>query len=474
MDAAGRVPVAGVAVGSAGRAGRGRPDDAASADREAETDGDPAAEHRPQSALAGTERCAFERAGPAADERADGCARAHRACADERLAVAALSCAARVSVAAMLRRMSVANVRARLEKRVANALMRLPRSWMVKLAGGRRWQVEDFVIDEQVQLAIAMHARLGKKHTHQLSVEDARRELEAASAIFAPRTRDMAHVEERKIPGPAGPIPVRVYRPKGLAVPAPALVFFHGGGFALGSLDSHDGPCRVLGDVARCIVVAVDYRLAPEHKFPAAVDDALAAFLWVAREGDVLGVDRARVAVGGDSAGGNLSAVVAQLAHDAGLEARKSGGSSPEPVFQLLIYPATDMTMSHPSHRTMGTGFFLEHETMIWFRDHYLNEPSEMRDPRASPLFRENLSGLAPAFVATAGFDPLRDEGKAYADKLAAAGVPVRHRCYRSLFHGFFSTSGTIEAAGVTLLEAAAALREGLRSPNAAARKSAA
>ncbi len=343
--------------------------------------------------------------------------------------------------------------RARLEKRIANAAMRMPRSWMVKLAGGSRVQVADFVLDEQVQLAIAMAARLGKKHTHELDVQSARRELETMSAVFAPRPRPMARVEDRKIPGPAGSIPIRIYVPRRLDRPAPALVFFHGGGFCLGSLESHDAPCRVIADDARCIVVAVDYRLAPEHPFPAPVDDALAAFRWVAKDGERLGIDTSRVAVGGDSAGGNLAAVVAN----------ETRGEQNKPCFQLLVYPTTDATLSHPSIRSLGKGFFLEYETMVWFTNHYLGD-HDRKDPRASPFFTPDLRGTAPAFVATAGFDPLRDEGQAYAERLRAAGVPVRHRCYTSLFHGFFSSSGGFEAARPALVEAAAALRDAFRA----------
>ena len=342
----------------------------------------------------------------------------------------------------------MSNLRARFEKRLANAMLQLPRSWMLALSGGRRRQVDEFVLDEQVQLAIAMHKRLGKKHTHELDVPAARRELEAASAVFAPRLRAMARVEDRRIEG----IPVRIYVPLQHRTPAPALVFYHGGGFCLGSLDSHDAPCRALAEDGRCVVIAVDYRLAPEHKFPAAADDALTAFRWVANNAAHLSIDPAKIAVGGDSAGGNLAAVVARDAkHD-----------DIKPAFQLLIYPATDMTMSLPSHRQMGRGFFLEHDTIVWFRDHYLRSENDRRDVRASPYFADDLAGLPPAFVATAGFDPLRDEGRAYADKLRDAGVRVRYRCYPSLFHGFFSASGGIEAARSTLVEAAAALREAL------------
>ncbi len=346
----------------------------------------------------------------------------------------------------------MSNLRARLEKRLALAAMSMPRSWMIALAGGRRRQIDEFVLDEQIQFAIAMHKRLGKKPTHELALEEARRELVESALIMAPRVRPMARVEDRRIDGG---IPIRIYEPLLHRTPAPALVFFHGGGFCLGNLDSHDPPCRVLAEDGHCLVISVDYRLAPEHKFPAAVDDCVAAFRWVASNAEKLGVDPARIAVGGDSAGGNLAAVVAQ----------QTRGDARKPAFQLLIYPATDFTMSMPSIRQMGRGFFLEYDTMVWFRERYLNNEAERYDVRASPLFapQEQLAGLPPAMVATAGFDPLRDEGRAYADKLRDAGVPVRYRCYPSLFHGFFSASGGLESARSSLVEAAAALREALR-----------
>lgn len=341
-------------------------------------------------------------------------------------------------------------LRARLEKRLANLAMRMPKRWLVRLAGGRSIAVDGFVLDEQVQFAIAIHARLGKRHTHELDLAGARRELEESAAVFAPKPRAMARVADATIDGPAGPIPIRIYEPRGLPAPSAALIFFHGGGFALGSLDSHDAPCRVLADDARVRVIAVDYRLAPEAKFPAAVDDALAAFRAIAEGAERFGIDPSRIAVGGDSAGGNLAAVVA-------LETRKGAR---KPCFQLLIYPATDLTMGMPSHRTMGKGFFLEHETMLWFRDQYLPDGHDRRDPRASPLFWPDVAGAPPAFVMTAAFDPLRDEGDAYAKKLAEAGVRVTARCHPSLFHGFFSTAGGIDAARLALTEASAALRE--------------
>jgi acetyl esterase len=342
----------------------------------------------------------------------------------------------------------ISTVRARLEKRLANAVMKLPREWLLSLAGGKRTQVDEYVLDEQVQLAVIASRVIGMKPTHELDLETARIELERSAAIFAPRLRAMKRVEDRRIDG----IPVRVYVPNLVADPAPALVYFHGGGFVLGSLDSHDRPCRVLAEDGRAVVIAVDYRLAPEHKFPAAVDDCVAAFRWVASNATSLRIDPHRIAVGGDSAGGNLSAVVCQQTRNDAIK----------PRFQLLIYPATDMTMSMPSIDQMARGFFLEKDTMTWFREKYVRSEADWRDPRASPLFGD-VRGMPPAFVATAGFDPLRDEGRAYADKLREAGVPVQYKCYSSLFHGFFSASGGIEAARSTLVEASAALREALK-----------
>jgi acetyl esterase len=337
------------------------------------------------------------------------------------------------------------SLKERIERQVANALIRMPRSWLVALSGGRRKEVDGLLLDEQAQFAMAMHKVSGRRHTHQLDIRSARRELESSALVFAPRRRRMARVEDRRV----GDIPIRIYVPLHHRDPAPALVYFHGGGFALGSIASHDGPCRVLAEDGHLIVISVDYRLAPEHKFPAAVDDCVAAYQWVRDKAAKLGIDPNKIAVGGDSAGGNLAAVVSQVTRT--------------PAFQLLLYPATDFTMSSPSHRSMGRGFFLEHDTMVYFREHYLRSEADRYDPRASPLFAEDLSGLPPAFIATAGFDPLRDEGKQYADKLRDAGVPVRYRCYNSMFHGFYATSGAIEAARAPLVEAAAALREALK-----------
>ncbi len=220
-------------------------------------------------------------------------------------------------------------------------------------------------------------------------------------------------VYDRTVPGPAGPVPVRVYRPSE-ATGLPVVVWFHGGGWVIGGLDSHDHLCRLLCDDAGCVVVSVDYRLAPEHPFPAAVEDCVAAYGWVAANATEVGGDPGRVAVGGDSAGGNLAAVVALTRRDAG---------DPPPRAQVLVYPVTDHEFDSPSMHENATGYFLEREHMRWFFGHYLRTPADADDWRVSPLRAPDLSGVAPAIVVTAEYDPLRDQGEAYGARLRAAGV---------------------------------------------------
>ena len=269
---------------------------------------------------------------------------------------------------------------------------------------------------------------------------------------FAGDPEPVAKVENRTIPGPAGEIPVRVYTPAG-SRPFPGLVFFHGGGFVMCSLDSHDGQCRSLANAAGCVVVSVDYRLAPEHPYPAAPEDCYAATLWVARNGSELGIDTARLAIGGDSAGGNLTAVTA-------LRARDRGG--PRLRFQLLVYPVTDFAFETPSYRENGEGFFLTEGMMRWFWGHYLDAPDRGAEPYASPLRAADLSGLPPGLCITAEYDPLRDEGEAYAVRLREAGVDVRTSRYDGMFHGFFGMGAQVDKARVAIAEAGAALRAAL------------
>jgi acetyl esterase len=262
----------------------------------------------------------------------------------------------------------------------------------------------------------------------------------------------LAKVEEREIPGPAGRLRLRVYTPQGVG-PFPGLVFFHGGGFVLCSLDSHDGICRSLAHAAGCVVVSVDYRLAPEHRYPSAPEDCYAATQWVAKHGGELGIDVARIAVGGDSAGGNLGAVTALMARDRG---------GPALRFQLLVYPVTDFAFDTPSYRDNAQGYFLTLGMMRWFWDQYLADPKHGAEAYASPLRARDLSGLPPGLCITAGYDPLRDEGEAFAERLRGAGIAMRTSRYDGMFHGFFAMGGKLDRAREAVAEAAAALRAAL------------
>lgn len=252
-------------------------------------------------------------------------------------------------------------------------------------------------------------------------------------------------VEPSVIPGPAGDMPVRIYRPIAQG-PLPTIVMFHGGGWVVGDLDTHEDQARNLSTICDAVVVAVDYRLAPEHPYPAAYDDAVAAARWVSDNAATLGGD-GRVAVAGDSAGGNLSAAVAQAFRTEGREL----------VGQLLIYPATDMTSGYPSYAENGHGYFLELPTMKWFSDHYVGD-ADRSDPRLSPI-KGSLEGLAPAVVVTAEFDPLRDEGIAYAKALESSGVPTTYHHCDGLIHGFFAMGHHSQAAQRAIEETCALFR---------------
>jgi acetyl esterase len=265
-----------------------------------------------------------------------------------------------------------------------------------------------------------------------LTPPQAREAYLASRRVLQPDPEEVAEVADLAVEGPAGPIPLRFYRGKGARKdrPQPALVFFHGGGWVIGDLESHDQVCRALANAAGCVVVAVDYRLAPEHKFPAAVEDAIAATRWIADNADSLGIDASRLAVAGDSAGGNLAAVVA-------LDARDRGG--PPLKLQVLIYPGTDMGLERPSHFEHADQLPLRRPTMQWFVNHYLRDESDKADWRASPLRAARFGGLPPTLVVTAAFDPLRDEGEAYAKALADAGIAVSYECFAGQIHGFLN-----------------------------------
>jgi acetyl esterase len=299
-----------------------------------------------------------------------------------------------------------------------------------------------------------------------LTAQEARARFEAlAEARRQVATEPVDQVRDMLVPGPAGEIPVRVYSPKAQS-PLPALIYFHGGGWVLGDLESHDHVCRALANSVPCAVISVDYRLAPEHKFPAAVDDSYAATHWIANHAGELGVDPSRISVGGDSAGGNLAAVVSQIARDRG---------GPNIIYQLLIYPGTDMQMSMPSIDENAEGPLLTKAAMHWFVNHYLRSEGDRTDPLASPLLASNLRGLPPAFILTAECDPLRDEGEAYGRRLEDAGVTVKVQRYEGMPHGFFSFGAALDggrrafADATSRLRSAFALQEVSRSADSAA-----
>jgi len=260
----------------------------------------------------------------------------------------------------------------------------------------------------------------------------------------------LGRVEDLSIPGPGGDLPVRVYASEHGGV-RPALVYFHGGGWVLGSLDTHDAVCRALAKESGAVVISVDYRLSPEHKFPSAVDDAHAATMWVAANAERLGIDARRIAVGGDSAGGNMATVVALRFRDAG---------GPALASQVLLYPVTDLSSSETgSYRELADGYFLTRAAMDWFRGHYLASIDHKSHPEVSPLLAPDLSGLPPALVITAEFDPLRDEGEAYAQRLRQAGVPVTATRYPGMIHGFASMRGVLSGGRQAIQEAAQFVR---------------
>jgi len=263
----------------------------------------------------------------------------------------------------------------------------------------------------------------------------------------------LLRIENIEIPGPAGEIPARVYASSVGGAPLPAVAYFHGGGWVQGDLETHHGLCARLAKHAGVLVVAIDYRLAPEHKFPAAVEDCVAAYRWLRSRGRDVGIDTARVAVAGDSAGGNLSAVVSQLAASSG---------APVPSCQVLIYPAVDFSLETDSHRELVDGHVIPRERIVWYMEQYLRNEADKSDLCASPLRAPKLAGQPPAMIVTAGFDPLRDEGRAYGDRLSEAGVEVVYREYPGQIHAFVSLTRAIPQGMAATLEIAEYLRKRL------------
>jgi acetyl esterase len=302
-------------------------------------------------------------------------------------------------------------------------------------------------LDPQMKALLDQMAAANLQPFHKLTPQEARAARRAPQGEPEP----VAHVEDRTIPGPGGEIPVRIYVPKGNG-PFGVLVYFHGGGWVVGNVDMTDQPCRMLTNAARCVTVSVDYRLAPEHKFPAGPEDCYAATKWAADNAPALNCDPARIAVGGTSAGATLAAAVALMARDRG---------GPRVAYQLLVYPATTSALDTPSHREFAKDsyYILSRADMEWFWGHYLAGEADRTNPYACPAYAKTLRGVAPAFVITAEYDPLRDEGEAYAARLREEGVQVVLRRYDGVTHGFFGMPAQLDKAKAAIAEAGSALR---------------
>jgi len=302
------------------------------------------------------------------------------------------------------------------------------------------------------EIIAAMEAEFPPLDLTVSGTEMRRRIKEAGAKVLPSEAEPVARVENRVVPGPHGDIPVRVYAP----APedgAPLVVLFHGGGWVVCDLDSHDGICRALCNASGCVIVSVDYRLAPEYRFPIPVEDCYAATAWLSANASVIGADATKMAVVGDSAGGNLAAVVALMARDRG---------GPELALQVLVYPVTDHSAETTSHRSTGEGYFLKSAEVMWYWDQYLADPDDGAHPYASPLRAESLAGLPPALIVTAEYDPLRDEGEAYGRRLQEAGVRATVHRYEGMFHSFLSFGGVLDAADEATREIAASLRAAL------------
>ncbi|GAC1368355.1 MAG: hypothetical protein NVSMB44_34760 [Ktedonobacteraceae bacterium] len=305
-------------------------------------------------------------------------------------------------------------------------------------------------VDPQLQVLLNQIASLNMPPMSSLPVEVVRQSIEQMNTSD-PNPPPVQSAVDRTIPGPAGEIPIRIYTPTGQG-PFPVLAFFHGGGFVIGTIEAYDSICRMLTNMTPCITVSVGYHLAPEHPYPAAPEDCYAATKWVVEHAAEFHGDPARVAVGGDSAGGNLATVVA-------LMAKERGG--PELAFQLLIYPTTDNHQPGTASLTENAnGYFLTKDLIDWFDKHYISPSVDRKDPRAFPLYANDLRNLPPALIITAEYDPLRDEGEMYAKRLQDADVPVTLTRYDGMIHGFFTMTGIVDQSKIAVLEAVSALRK--------------
>ncbi len=369
---------------------------------------------------------------------------------DDRLAFSDLG---RGWVRSYLRTMTTAPNRTRdkLEGVVLRRAGRLSPRVQRRLSGGGSHVVDGLELHSEMRILLTLLERGGGLAFNDVPLAQARADMTRIATLLGGLPAQMQSVRDLTIPGPAGPLGGRLYTPYG--DPGTLLVFFHGGGWTLGDLDSHDLTCRYLAAHSGTKVLAVDYRLAPEHPFPAAPDDAFAAFTWAHANADDLGVDADAIAVGGDSAGGNLAAGLCLRARDAGVAM---------PAFQLLLYPATDLVATRPSRQLFGTGYVLTTSVMKWYLEQYLPTPETALDPQVSPVLAADLTGLPAAYIATAGYDPIRDDGEAYADRLRESGVAVALRRHDGLIHGFAVATGYGSACPEAMREAAGALRTGI------------
>ena len=316
------------------------------------------------------------------------------------------------------------------QRRLARFMDALPDSTANRLSGGAI-TIDGQTLDPHLALVLKANERINTTSSN-ITVAEQRAAMKVSAAMAAGPPIAVGAVRNLMVDGAEGPLRARHYTPPSGGVGRPLLVFFHGGGWVVGDLDTHDQPCRLLSRYADVHVLSVDYRLAPEHPYPAGVDDAVAAFAWAVAHCAELGADPSRIAVGGDSAGGNFAAVVCQVTRDSG---------TAMPAAQLLLYPGTDASVDRPSKSLFAVGFFLTRVQMDWYWDAYAGNDSRT-DPRLSPLCADSLAGLPPTLLTTAAFDPLRDEGEAYADALRAAGVPVAMRRATGLVHGYANMTG--------------------------------
>ncbi|MFI5296964.1 MAG: alpha/beta hydrolase [Polyangiales bacterium] len=333
----------------------------------------------------------------------------------------------------------------------ARAVLKLPPAMLRAMSGGGATVRDGLTLDPQVQLLVSLRARLSPPSLGDGDIAAARAEFRLQSVAFGGAPIEVGSVTDRTVDGPGGPIRVRRYVPESPARALPMMIFAHGGGFVLGDLETHDLVCRSLCRDAGVQLLAIDYRRAPEHQCPAAIDDAIAVFHWVVTNADALDVDRARIGFGGDSAGANISAVASQLL-------ARAGGAAPG--FQLLIYPPCDRVTARASLSLFADGFILTRADIDWFDLQYAGGSGiGPEDPRRSPIFADDLSGLPPAVIVTAGFDPIRDEGEAYAHALQAAGNEVTLRRFDGFVHGFVSMAAVSESAREALREIGERLR---------------